>query len=219
MSSRTKRILRIYLPIAIVVILIAGLIAFLLLRNTVKAKDYFNALSGSNHTKQVQTTTIKDGETLIYEKIETIVFDGSNVYHKIDEKQLSADFDKDYDQTITEFYYSKNKIYYFEDNIWKEEDFSVSSRLKTYRLNTDYFSTLKFNKKIEKEGVLQGNIKDDCVEKVVSGIDLKDMSLTIIINKQLKVQKFDILAKTQTNRDVEIKNVYTYFNETVNMPV
>ena len=219
MSSRTKRILRIYLPITLVVIIIAVLIAFFLLRNTIKAKDYFDALNGSNYTKQVQTTTIKDNNTLIYEKIETIVFDGDNVYHRIEEKQLSENVDADYEQTITEFYYSKNKMYYFEDNIWKAEDFTVSKRLKTYYLKTDYFSTIKFNKKIEKEGKLQGNIKDDCADKIVTGSDLKNMSLIIIVNKKFDVQKFDITANTQSGRDVEIKNVYTYLDETVVMPV
>ena len=148
MSSRTKRILKIYLPVVLVVIAIVGLIMFILLRNTVKAKDYFNAVSGSNHTKQVQTTTIKDGDCLVYEKIETIIFDGNKVYHKIEEKQLSANADEDFDQTISEYYYSNNKMYYFEDNIWKEESFVVFTNLRNYHLNTDYFSTLTFNKKI-----------------------------------------------------------------------
>ncbi|MBQ8615329.1 MAG: hypothetical protein IJ415_02060 [Clostridia bacterium] len=218
MSSTTKRRLKIYLPIAIAVILVGIIIAIILLNNRITAKDYFDALNNSNYTKQVQNTTITENETLIYEKIETIIFDGDNVYHKIEEKQLSSDLDKDYDETTTEFYYSKDKMYYFENNVWNTEAFTVSKKLKTYELKTDYFKTIKFNKKIESEGHLQGEIRNDCVEKIVSNAELHSMTLLIVVNKDFDVQKFNINAKTSSSRDVEITNIYTYVNETVVLP-
>lgn len=218
MSSTAKRRLKIYLPIAIAVILVGVIIAIILLNNKITAKDYFNALNNSNYTKQVQNTTITENETLIYEKIETIIFDGDNVYHKIEEKQLSSDVNKDYDQITTEFYYSKDKMYYFENNVWYAEAFTISKKLKTYDLKTEYFKTIKFNKNFENEGHLQGEIKNDYVKQIVNNAELNSMNLTIVVNKNFDVQKFNINAKTSSNRDVEISNVYTYVEETVVLP-
>lgn len=219
MKATTKRRLKIYLPILLAIVLVGVIIAIILLNNKVTAKDYFNALRNSNYTKQVQHTTIIDNDLLIYEKVETIIFDSGKVYHKIEEKQLSEDVGTDYDLTITEFYYSQDKMYYFENNVWKEEDFKISNKLKTYYLQTDYFSALSFDKKIESEGRLQGKIKNDSVQKIVSGSDLTNMNLTIVVNKKFDIQKFDITAKTTTNRDVKIENIYSYSKELVNLPV
>lgn len=219
MNSKTKRRLKIYLPIIIAIILIGIIIAIILLNNRITAKDYFDALDNSNYTKQVQNTTIMENEKLIYEKIETIIFDGENVCHKIEEKQLSSDLNKDYDEITTEFYYSRDKMYYFENNVWISESFEVSKKLKTYNLKTDYFASYSFNKKIETKGILQGKVKDDYVTKVVDDANLSNMSLTIIVNENMDIQEFNITAKTTANRDVEIKNTYTYVDEVVTMPI
>lgn len=218
MKTTTKRRLKVYLPILVAVILTAVVIAIILLNNKVTAKDYFDSLNNSNYSKQVQNTTIYDGNLLIYEKIETIIFDGENVYHKIEEKQQSADINKDYDQTLTEFYYSKDKIYYFEDNVWKSQDFTVSKNLKNYFLKTDYFETLTFNKKVENEGRLSGKVKDNSINKIVNSSEMTNMNLLIVVNSDFDVQKFEITAKTSSNRDVKIINTYTYLDETVFLP-
>ena len=84
----------------------------------------------------------------LYEKVETIVIDGEKVYHRIYEKKLSAEIGKDYDETTSEIYYSKDKMYYFANNVWNEENFSIKSNLTRYSLKTEYFKTLQFNKKI-----------------------------------------------------------------------
>ena len=219
MSSQTKRRLKIYLPIAISLLIIVAVIVIILLSNKITAKDYFNAVNTPNYSKQLQTTTITENDVLIYEKIETIIFDGDNVYHQIKEKTVSADINKDFDETTTEFYYSKDKMYYFENNVWNVEDFTLSEKLKTYDLKTEYFETLEFNKKIETEGCLKGKLKDGSVAKVFSGLDYTNANLVIIVNKDLKVQKFNINAKTSSNRDVKIENVYTYSNENVVLPI
>lgn len=218
MSSKTKRRLKVYLPILASIIIVVAIVAIILLKDKITAKDYFDAVNTQNYSKQIQTTTITENETLIYEKIEIMVFDGDNVYHQIKEKQLSQDIGKDYDETTTEYYYSKDKIYYFELGEWKQEDFNLKQSLKDYDLKTEYFKTINFSKKIETEGVLEGEIKQDSISKIVSGLNLSKMNLKIIVNKDIKIQKFNINAKTQSNRDVKIENVYTYNNETVVLP-
>ncbi len=219
MKTAIKRRLKVYLPLMAVVIAICAVVLLILLNNRITAKDYFNALNNSNFTKQVQTTTIKENQTLVYEKVETIVFDGEKVYHKIYEKKLSADVDKDYDEITTEIYYSKDKMYYFDNNVWNEENFSIKSNLTKYSLKTEYFKTLKFSKKIETEGVLRGDIKNSNVKNIVQDLDVQDLSLIIVINKNLKVQNFNIVATTSQMRDVKIENVYTYDKEVVNLPI
>ena len=218
MKAITKRRLKVYLPIAITVILAIVIVAIILLNNKITAKDYFNALSQSNFTKQVQNTTIFEEDLLVYEKVETIIRSGENVYHKIEEKQISEQVGVEYDLNVSEFYYSKDKMYYFEDNVWKTQDFTISTKLKTYFLQTDYFSTLEFTKKVETEGRLKGNIKDSAVNKIVSDTSLNNMSVLIVVNKNFNVKKFEITAKTTTGRDVLISNVYTYNTETVTLP-
>jgi len=219
MKVTFKRRFKVYFPIAIAVILIGIIIALFVFRNKITAKDYFDSLNKSNYTKQIQTTTIFDEDNMLYQKIETIIFDGEKVYHQISEKQISSDVNVEYEQTITDIYYSKNKMYYFEDNIWKTEDFIISQRLKTYQLKTNYFSSLKFNNKFKTEGVLHGAVKNDFVNQIVAGSNLKNMSLSIVVNKDFKVQKFNINALTNNNRNVEIKNVYSYNKEIVNLPI
>lgn len=219
MNSKTKRRLKIYLPIlASIVVVAAIVVAIILLNNRITAKDYFDAINKQNYSKQIQTTQITENNTLIYEKIETIVFDGNNVYHEIKEKQISKDLDKDYDEVITEYYYSKDKLYHFEDGTWKEENFDLSTKLKTYDLKTNYFKTISFNKKFESEGRLEGEIKKDSISKIVNDLNLQEMSVVIVVNKNFNALKFDINAKTSTMRDVTIRNVYSYNNETVVLP-
>lgn len=220
MKATTKRRLKIYLPIILAAVLIvAAIIAIILLSNRITAKDYFDALRHSNYTKQVQHTTIMDGELLVYEKVETIIFEGENAYHKIEEKQISSDLNKDYDESTSEFYYSKDKMYYFDEGVWKQETFTISNKLKSYYLQTDYFSSLEFNKKVETEGFLKGNLKNASIKKVVNSEDITNVSLEIVVNKNFDVQQFVITGKTLSMRDVLIQNVYTYNTETVTLPV
>lgn len=219
MKAITKRRLKVYLPIMTAVLLIGVVIMVVLLANRVTAKDYFNALSKSQYSKQVQHTKIVENEMLIYEKLETIIFDGDNVYHSIYEKKLSADIEKDFEEINSEFYYSKTNMYYFEEGVWKSENFNISEKVKRYYLQTDYFSSFDFQKKIENEGKLFGSIKNDKVANVVGGINLKDMSLTLVVNKKFEIKTFEIQAKTLDERNISIINTYTYNNEEVNMPV
>jgi len=218
MKQSIKRRLKVYLPIIIAVVLISAIVLVFLLLNRVTAKDYFNALSKSNYTKQTQSTTIKDGGTLIYEKTELIIFDKDNVYHKIHERQLSDDLNVDYEETTTEFYYSQDTMYYFEEGVWKSKAFKISKNLLRYVLKTDYFATLNFQKKFENEGVLNGTIKSKNTKNVVDIDSLNNMSVSMTVSNQFQVKSFEINAKTATNRDVKILNEYSYNQEVVNMP-
>ena len=218
MKQSIKRRLKVYLPIIIAVVLISAILLVFLLLNRVTAKDYFNALSKSNYTKQTQSTTIKDGETLIYQKTEIIIFYKDNVYHKIHERQLSDDFNVDYEETTTEFYYSQDTMYYFEENVWKSKAFKIGKNLPRYELKADYFATLNFQNKFENEGILKGTINSKNTKNVIDMENLNNMSVSIIVNNQFQVKLFEINAKTATNRDVNISNVYSYNQEVVDMP-
>lgn len=219
MKTSSKRRLKTYLPILVAIMLVGVIIAVFLLKNNITEKDYFNALRTQNYTKQVQHTTITEGETLIYEKTETIIFDGDKAYHKIIERQKSAQVGVDFDETITEVYYNKDIMYYFDHNVWKSESFQMSEQLKSYYLKSDYFKSLSFDEEIQTQGKLQGIIKDEHINKIVSETSLKDMSVEIVVNKKFELQSFNISAKTSTNRSVQIENNYTYQKEIVNLPV
>lgn len=220
MSSNIKRKLKVILPIIFSIIVVASIVIVILLINKVTAKDYFNALNNSNYTKQVQTTTMTENNQIVYEKVETILIEGEKIYHKIEEKQLDSGLVQQYEITITEFYYSSNKIYYFENNEWKMQDFEVSKHLKYYNLRTEYFENIRFDKKVKVEGNLSGDIKDSYAGSVLTDqANLKNVSVLMTVDKDFNIQKFNIQAKTVNDRDVTIKNVFTYNYESVNLPI
>lgn len=217
MKNRRKRIIVISsLSIALI---LAIVFAIIFIPKSITENSYFNSLSRSNFTKQLQTSKIVDNDEVIYEKNEIIVFEKEKAYHKIEEKVVSNDINKDYETRVSEYYYTKNKIYYYEDNVWKTADFNVLENLKTYSLKKEYFSSLTFDKKIESTGTLQGNIKDENVKEVFnSEIDYHSASIEILIDKNGKVQNVNISALTQNERNVTIENQYFYNNETVSLP-
>lgn len=219
MKHTIKRKLKVYLPMALTFVLVGVILLVFLLMNKVTAKDYFNALQESNYTKQVQQINIVEGGVLVYEKVETIVLDNNNVYHKIYERKLSSDPNVDYDETTTEFYYSQTTMFYFENNVWKSKEFNISEKTHRYVLRSDYFSNFEFQKEIESEGVLKGQIKNDKTKHIVDIKNLKDMTVSLIVNKDFQIKNFEIKATTDSNRNLIILNTYSYLNETVNMPV
>jgi len=219
MKEKTKQKLKIILPIIISFVALIVVLLVILIPKEINQNNYFNSFTKSNFTKQVQNTTIKEAETIVYEKIETIVFEGEKVYHKIEEKTLSLLPSKQYDEVTTEYFYTSNKMYYFEENIWKTQDFNIKSSLKTYNLKTEFFITLEFDKKIEEKGFLTGHIKDENINEVFnSETNFKDANIIITVNKNFKIQSCNINAKTATNRDVLINNIYTYNKENITLP-
>jgi len=218
MTKKNK--LKIILPIVVsALVVLLTVLLIVLLPNEISQNTYFNSLSNSNFTKQVQYTTITENQIIVYEKLETIIFDNKKVYHKIEEKRLSSNPNTLYEEVLTEYYYSKDKIYYFEDNIWKTNDFNLKDNLKTYSLKTDYFTTLEFDKDFKEIGILSGNIKDENVNNVLnSETNFNNASLIIKLNKKFKITDCSITAKTATNRDVLITNTFTYNQEAVILP-
>ena len=216
MTNKKKRHLKIILPI--VALLLIVLIIILLIPKGIHEKNYFNALRNSNYTKQEQLTTITEGELVVYEKLETIVFDGENIYHKITEKKISSGTEM-YEEIAVELYYNKTSMYYYENEQWKTVEFNVKNSLKTYNLKKEYFTTISFDKKVEEQGILEGYVKDECVNDAFnSETQFHSAHLKLIVNKNFKVQECNIQAKTSSNRDVKVNNVFTYNNEVVILP-
>ena len=217
--KKTNKKLKIILPVAISFLALLVVLLVILIPKPISQNNYFNSLSKSNFTKQVQNTTIKENETLVYEKIETIVFDGEKVYHKIEEKTISSSPSKLYDEITTEYFYTKSKMYYFEENTWKMQDFNIQNSLKTYNLKTEYFVSFTFDKEIETQGTLSGIVKNENINDVFnSETNFKDALITIIVNKNFKINSCEITAKTAANRDVLITNEFTYNQEKVILP-
>lgn len=219
MKGKTKKNLKIILPILITFLALIVVLLVILIPKEISQNNYFKSLTNSNFTKQVQNTTIKEDGLIVYEKIETIIFDAKKVYHKIEEKTLSLEPSKLYDEVTTEYYYSNDKMYYFEENAWKTQDFNIQNSLKTYSLKTEYFETLEFDKEVQIEGTLTGSVKNENVNDLFkSETNFKDANITIIVNKNFKVQSCDIYAKTANDRDVTIINTFTYNIESVILP-
>lgn len=217
MTNKTKGNLKIILPIILIILLI--ITAILVIPKGISEKNYFNSLASSNYTKQEQITTIIENDHVIYEKVELVVIDGKNVYHKITEKQISDESEL-YDEKEIEFYYSNDYMYYFKDDEWKTMEFNVKNALKTYSFKKDYFINIAFDKKIEDQGILEGLVKDENVDDAFnSETEFHSASLKLIVNKNFKIQKCDIKAKTAKNRDVTVKNIFTYNDEEVVLPI
>lgn len=220
MNGGVKKKLKIILPIvAVVVVGVIIALMCIFLTSKITAEDYFNSLNKSSYTRWAQTTTIKESDVVVYQKSETLIYEGDNIYHKIEEKQLSEDLSTDYVVVTNEYYYTQDKMYYLENNEWKIKDFDVSSRFNYYNLKVKYFNTIKFDEKIKSQGTLEGKIKGDYTGDVVNTqSNLSEMYLTIIVNKDFKAQSFKITAKTASNRDLTIENIYTYEDELVFLP-
>jgi len=217
MTNKTNKKLKIILPIVILILLI-GILILILIPKSISQNNYFTA-TNSKYTKQVQNTTIVDGQAIVYEKIETLIIDGSNIYHKIEEKKTSSSLDKEYDEIVVEYYYSKSKMYYKENDTWQTIDFKVKNNLKRYILKTEYFITFEFDKKFEEIGTFSASVKDEHINDVFnSETKFNTASLTLTVNKNFKIQSLNIIAKTEFNKDVSVRNIYTYLKETVNLP-
>lgn len=219
MTEKTKKSIKIILPIIVGVVLILSFLLILLIPKQITAKTYFSSLTNSNFTKQTQQTTLLENDNLVYEKLETMIFNKNNVYHKIEEKVLSSSPLNTYDITINEYYYTKDKIYYKENNVWKTEDFVVKENIKTYSLKTNYFENLQFDKKFEEIGILTGKILDENVNTVFNTeVNYTNVLFTIKINNKLKINECQITALTSLNRNVNIINTYSYNTEQVILP-
>ncbi len=220
MNNKKKKILLISLSVLAVLLVLGIVLIFLLVPKELTANNYFKSLTNSNHTKQVQITKIEENNVLLYEKTETMFISGKKVYHKIETKTLSQSSETDYDLTVEEFYYFNNLIYYFENNEWKTSEFNLNNQLKSYNFKTEYFSLLNFDKKIEETGSLTGEIKNENVKDVFgSNSNLKDVSLSILVNKKVKVQSYSILGLNETNKNVSILSTYSYEQENVTLPI
>lgn len=220
MKRRKSNKLKIILPVIIAIILaISVVLLVILIPKKITANNYFNALYNSNHTKQVQSTTITESDVVVYEKIETVVIDGDKTYHKIEEKRLSSTNNL-YDILTTEFYYDNNAMYYFEDNIWKTTEFNLEDNLKHYNLKTEYFEIYTFDEEIISVGTFNGNVLNDKVNLLFGvNVNYTNVNIIITVNENFKVKSCNIIANTQSNKNVLITNEYSYNQETVNLPI
>lgn len=219
MTGKTKKSIKIILPIIVGVVLILSFLLILLIPKQITAKTYFSSLTNSNFTKQTQQTTLLENDNLVYEKLETIIFNKNNVYHKIEEKILSSSPNSSYEIVTTEYYYSKNKIYYKENDVWETKDFVVNENIKTYSLKTNYFENIQFDKKYEEIGILTGKILNENVNTVFNAeVNYTNVLFTIKINKKLKINECEITALTSSYRNVNITNTYYYNTEQVILP-
>lgn len=214
----TKRKLLIILPIAsILLVAIVSAIIFFSLRVT--ENDYFKSIQSLDFVTKVHTTTIKEGEFVVYEKKETLTFDGSKAHHEIYEKKISNSLNQMYDETFVEYFYQDNKMYYLENDIWKEKDFNLKNNIKTYQFKNMHFSSFDFDKKFETVGTFNGNIKNEYSKTIFGNqTNYKDAKLTIIVDKDFSLQSFVVVAKTDNNRDVLISGEYDYTPKNITIP-
>ena len=87
MKSKTKKRIVTFVPILLVLIIT---MIFVFGTNKITEQTYFNSLKNSGFTKHIQTTEITENNIIVYQKTETMVKDGKNTYHKIEEKTLST---------------------------------------------------------------------------------------------------------------------------------
>lgn len=217
--TKNKKITSIVLA-GILAIILTIILVIILIPKEINQNNYFNSLVNSKYTKLVQTTSITEENIEAYKKVETLVIQGEKIYHKIYEKKISEEINKEFDEISIEYYYTKNEIYFLDNNVWKTEEFKSKNYLKKYSLKSDYFVSFEFDKEVQINGILTGIIKDECIDEVFSSeTDFKDASIQITVDKNFKVQSFDICAKTLLNRDVSVNNKFTYAIENVLLPI
>ena len=218
MKWKTKKTLIFIIPLVLIIVAsVFFLVIFLPKQMT--SETYYNAYNNSKLTKQEQITTILDGDNLVYEKTETLIFDNDKIYHKIIEKTLSVDINKYFDETVVEYYYTKDKMYYLENDTWKTKDFKFEDNLKNYEFKDSYFESFVFEKDIISKADFKGKIKNENLNNVLGfENDFKDAELVITINFEAKIQALNITAKTGQNRDVVIKNSFSYEKQNVVLP-
>lgn len=218
MRLKTRKYLIFIIPIVLILIS-AVIMTLILLPKEITAQTYYDSLVNSNYTKHEQITTVVDGDNVVYEKVETLVFDGDNIYHKITEKTLSLDINKYFDETINEYYYSKEKMYFKDGDVWNIKDFNIEENLKIYNLKDDYFDNYTFEKNIISEGNFKGALNNDNIDDVFlyeSG--MINAIVNITIDFDLNIKHLNITAKTDKNLEVMIKNIYTYNKNQVKLP-
>ena len=220
MKKSNKKIILICLSVLAVLLVLGITLTAILIPKELTASKYFSSLTNSNHTKQVQQTVIFENNITLYEKTETMIISGGKVYHKIIEKTLSQNSLETYETEETEYYYAKNKIYYFENNEWKTADFNLNNQLKRYNFKEQYFSLLTFDKEIEQVGQLTGDIKNENIKNVFGeNSNLQNANLEIEVNNKVKILGYKITAINASQQNVEILSTYTYATESVTLPV
>ena len=220
MKKSNKKIILICLSVLAVLLVLGITLTAILITKELTASKYFASLTNSNHTKQVQQTVIFENNITLYEKTETMIISGGKVYHKIIEKTLSQNSLETYETEETEYYYAKNKIYYFENNEWKTADFNLNNQLKRYNFKEQYFSLLTFDKEIAQVGQLTGDIKNENIKNVFGeNSNFQNANLEIEVNNKVKILGYKITAINASQQNVEILSTYTYATESVTLPV
>ena len=91
MKTKKYKNLKILLPIILIIFVVLVLTMCFVLPKPITEKTYFKSVENSNYTKQIQQTSIKEDNIILYEKNETVVFDKGKIYHKI---EYSETYDK-----------------------------------------------------------------------------------------------------------------------------
>lgn len=217
--TKNKKITSIVLA-GILAIILTIILVIILIPKEINQNNYFNSLVNSKYTKLVQTTSITEENIEAYKKVETLVIQGDKIYHKIYEKKISEDINKEFDEITVEYYYTKNEIYFLDNNVWKTEEFKSKNYLKKYSLKSDYFVSFEYDKEIGSQGVLTGIIKDENINDVFnSETHFNSANISIVVDKNFNIQTCNITAKTLQDRDVAISNVFTYNKEIVEVPI
>lgn len=215
MKSKIKKRLVTIVPILLIFVVV---MFFALGLHSVSAQTYFNSLNNSGFTKHIQSTQITESDILVYQKTETIIYSGKNAYHMVEEKTFSEG-ENQYNTEVFEYYYSQAKMYYRQNGTWQAVDFKLKNQLISYNFSQEYFASITFDKEIEVEGTLQGTLHDQNIKDVFGEeSQMQNVDITIKINKNLKVQSFEITA-ILNNRNVQIQNNYTYNKQIVNLPI
>ena len=220
MKTKKYKNLKILLPIILIIFVVLVLTMCFVLPKPITEKTYFKSVENSNYTKQIQQTSIKEDNIILYEKNETVVFDKGKIYHKIEEKVLSSSNNEDYEELTLEFYYDNNYIYYYHENEWKVENFNFKEKLQKYNFKNEYFSSINYDKEFENTGVLLAIVNDNNIQDILNkNVNYKNLNLIITINNLRKIEGLNFECQNSLNQNVIILNSYSYENEVVNLPL
>lgn len=192
--------------------------------NGLSVNDYIAGYNNLNDvTKVVQTTTVRDGETIASQTINTIELASNATKAVLHTKVLapidSPDLYVEDEQTV---YYTSTARYTYNGDAWIRELGTYSVQSTSFDINANYLTDVEFDNTIQEinPSLLTASVLDASKSALlcVNNVDATNVSLHIELNKDRQITLLIINYTTSSEKTVEIRNVYSYDEVTVTLP-
>ena len=170
-----------------------------------------------------QTTTIYDDETLISEETISIEKDTNNDITKVvivSKRLAPINSDELYETSEVTLYYTLTAKYSNETGEWVKEDGTFASENQGFDWNLDYLEVESYDKQIKDGSVFVANVKSDKQQDFLNtDVVVSGLKVSIILDKDKKLQTTKVDYTTTNNNQVSITNSYGYEVKTLSLPI